>query len=304
MQQMNTITIHEYSISHAPLSSFVDVKNFVNGENFHVVQIEKGTEIHSKICLTKTLDKIIEDPKVIYKTKNEVDSDNYIWLVKSEFLNNLSQFGWHLSRYLREIEGSPEYDVLKGVSKNVLKDFSNPEYQFIQYVPNEHNQQCYKNSKNEYFMSPFLLDYINGRIENETYLLDDFVENLSHRDDIAFMANMDRWTKKKIKLLHCPLKGDEEDIGGIISDIQHNLEEGDTRPIESEEVHLVYYPKKQDIERILKWSQRVDAYTPEGKKWRTFSIQTFIVQDILGGKQFYKDPPKDEVETPKRKFKH
>jgi hypothetical protein len=303
MQQINETTVNGFCIRYAPLSSFVDVSKFIDGDKFFMVEVKNEHELRSHICVQKNLDKLLQEPQSIKGKLNTIETDHYIWLVKNEFLDSLTKYGWHLARYLRELEGVPKKDPLEDISKDNFKDFSSPEYQFVQCIPNEHNKQTFMNSKGEYFMTPFSLDYNEADLHDETYLIDDFVEHLSHRDDVAFLANMDRWANKPAKIFHCPLKGDEEDIDGIISDYEHHLEDGETKTAETEKFDLVYYPKKEDIEKILKWSQRVEPYTPEGRKWETYNIYRYIAQDILGGKQFFKYPPQDEVEPPKRKFK-
>jgi hypothetical protein len=304
MEQINEITVNGFSIRYAPLSSFVDVSKFIDGDKFYMVEVKNGHEVHSHICIQKNLDQILENPQSIKGRLNTIETENYIWLVKDEMLTNFTKYGWHLAKYLREIEGFPQVNPMDGISKNNFENFTKLGYQFVQHIENEHNQQTFMNDKGEYFMSPFMLDYNEAQLQDKTYLIDDFVEHLSHRNDVAFLANMDRWTTKPVKILHCPLKGDEEDIGGIISDYEHHLEDGEERGEETEKFDLVYYPKKEDIEKILKWSRRVEPYTTEGKKWETYNVKRYIVQDILGGKQFFKHPPQDEVEPPKRKFKH
>lgn len=306
MQEIKETTVDGFSIRYAPLSSFVDASKFIDGDKFFMVEVKNEHESISHICVQRHLDQILEDPKSIRGRLNRIETEHYIWLVKNELLDSLTKYGWHLARYLRELEGAPEVNPMDNISKDNFKDVSNPEYQFVQCVPNEHNKQTFMTHKGEYFMTPFMLNYNEADLHDETYLIDDFVEHLSHRDDVAFLANMDRWAKKPAKILHCPLKGDEEDIGGIISDYEHHLEDGETKTDETEKFDLVYYPKKEDIEKILKWSQRVEPYTPEGRKWETYNIYRYIAQDILGGKQFFKYPPQDEVEVepPKRKFKH
>lgn len=303
MQQMTETTVDGFSIRYAPLSAFVDVSKFIDGEDFFMVEVKNEHELYSHICLKKNLDQILKEPKSIEGRLNTIETEHYIWLVKNELLDSLTKYGWHLARYLREIEGAPKNHAMKGISKDNFKDLSNSKYQFVQCIPNEHNKQTFRNSKGEYFMTPIKLDYIHGQLHDGTYQIDEFVEHLSHRDDVAFLANMGRWVNRQVKILHCPLKGDEEDMGGIISDYEHHLEDGETKTEETEKFDLVYYPKKEDIEKILKWSQRIEPYTPEGRKWGTYDIERYIVQDILGGKQFFKDPPQDEVEPPKRKFK-
>jgi hypothetical protein len=304
MQQFNETTINGFTIRYAPLSSFVDVSKFIDGDKFYVVEVKNENQVHSHICMQKNLEQIFENPQSIKGRLNTVETENYIWLVKDEMLTNLTKYGWHLSRHLRQIEGVPEVNPMDDISKNNFEDYQKPGYQFVQRIDNEHNQQTFMTSKGEYFMAPFRLDYNEAQLEDKTYLIDDFVEELSHRNDVAFLTNMDRWANKPVKILHCPLKGDEEDIGGIISDYEHHLEDGEEKGSETEKFDLIFYPKKEDIPKILKWSRAVEPYTPEGRKWQIYSIQRYIVQEILGGRQFLKNPPQDEVELPKRKFKH
>lgn len=291
-----------YLIKSVLLSDRIDVSHFNHGNELHIVEVSNKNTKKSQVVTSQILEYILINPQDFDNIIKNSFEQQPIYLVKTGFLEDLSKYGLRNS-YLRKLENQNNNQYDEMISKSILADSTDAQFEFIQLVPNFHQKQVWKNTKGNIYIEPFILNKY-AQLENETYFLDDLVEHLSHRDDIAFMTYMGRWDREQSTILYGPLSGNEKGIGGVISDIEHHLEEGESEPLEKECINLIYYPKNEQINQILNWNPNVDGRSPENMKKQTYNIERYIVKDILGGQKFLQNPPEIEIETPKRKFKH
>lgn len=221
-------------------------------------------------------------------------------LIKQKSLDLIEKYG--KLPYLAQLDNQ---DPTKYISKNLKEDLENPEYTIIEMIDNPNLKFAWRDLKGKLHCEPFILNqYIMSELDNIHYHLDEFAEKLSQRHDVAFITYTERWSDNKSTLLFAPLKGDEKDIGGVINEITHHLEEGDAEPLEKEEINLIFYPNSENIEKVLFFAQNVEGRTSENTRRHVFFVERFIVRDILGGEEFYIDPNPPIEEKPKRKFKH
>lgn len=299
--------VGQYSVTTQRLSQLTDVNHFVNGEDLHVVEVVKGhNKKRNAVVSTQLLHEILENPAHIDKIVKTAKHTESVMLVNDDFLHNITQYGRYKNSFLRQFSDSPNnYDEGNMISSDYFNDIKSNKYHFIQYVENSHDKHIWQKGDGPIYMEPIILDSGYANINDDTYFLDDLVEHLSHRDDIAFLTHLGRWDKETVGLLKCPLKGNEKGIGGVIYDIEHHLEEGDATPAEKETISVVYYPKQEDSKKIIAWHEEIDGRTPENRKRNIYFLDLFIIKDMLGGQQFLQKPPElTEAELPKRKFKH
>lgn len=289
------------TIKTTPLSDLTNVDNFVDGDNLSVVEVYQYDKLlQARVVNNNEAIAISKNPESIQSVFNNTNVLP-ILLVKSEYLDYMAKYG-RLSMYTDEGEKvSPPKD---SISNKYVENANNNQYQFIQMVPNNHSVQIWKSSEGKIYSQPFILDYLYGKISDTYFHLDDFVEKLSHRNDIAFLTYTECFAKEPVGILPCPLKGDENGIGGVINEIEHHIEEGESWPQEKETVTVIFYPSQEDLKKILSWNRDEEIKKPEVKKRRLYNVEQFIIEDILGGKEFLQHPIVEEEETPKRKFKH
>lgn len=299
--------INNYSVTTQKLSQLTDVTHFVNGENLYLVEVVKDrNKKRSAVVTNEVLREILGNPANMHNIIKESDTNLHIMLVKEDFLENLTSLGRYKHTLVYQVgNNNTQYNEGDSLSQDYFNDANKEGYKFIQSVANTHHKHIYKTGDGKIYMEPIVLDSGYSNINDTTYFLDDFVEHLSKRDDIAFLTYLGRWDKHKPTLLKCPLKGDEKDIGGVIYDIEHHLEEGESQPSEKETITVVYYPKQDDIKKILAWNDDIDGRKKENLKRKMYFLDVYITKDLLGGQQFVQNPPElEEVDLPKRKFKH
>ena len=299
--------VGQYSVTTQRLSQLTDVSHFVNGEDLHVVEVVKDhNKKRNAVVSTQLLHEILENPSHIDKIVKKAKHTESVMLVNDDFLDNLTQYGRYKHNFLRQFSATPNsYDEGNMISNDYFNDVKNSNYHFVQYVENSHHKHIWQKGDGTIYMEPVILDSGYAEINDVTYFLDDLVEHLSHRDDIAFITHLGRWDKQDTTLLHCPLQGHEKGIGRVIYDIEHHLEEGDSDPAEKETISVVFYPKQEDIKKIVAWNEEIDGRTPENVKRKLFFLDRFIIRDMLGGQAFLQRPPEvEEDNLPKRKFKH
>jgi hypothetical protein len=293
IKQSYTVT-NTYNIEVEPLSKFTKTDNFIP-QNLFVVevtdnQVQEGFE--SKKSQVKTqaiisqekLDEVLKNPKTI-KDQN-LNLDHPIIAAKKGFKEYVTQVGF-----------SSDLDTFLEIPKKTQHDFfvtnildNKEEINIFQYVQNEQHLRLWKESNNNLFMEPFIFDYIAAQLDNKKYDLDKLVEHLMLRDDVGFTTSIEQNTfSHKRKFLKGPLKGDEAGINNIISNIPgYNQEEG-----RDESICLVYFPKPEDIEKILGFKASKQYY----------NVENFIMGEILGANVCLNIPPPQEEAPPKRKFK-
>ena len=290
-----------YEIEHRPLSDFTSVKNFTDGEDLHVISFKTTVQKSGfysyttasqaeKIIHKFHLDELIANPEKEETINKSYKNENPIWLVKKDFLNEITEFGRNTN--LHQVLNIKKNDINQFISKDVLKDASNKDYQFVEFVKNENSIYAWRDSENNIYMEPMIFNYISANLENETYDLDSLVEHLLKRDDIAFLTNSE---SRNVKLLKCPMEinGNEKEIGNIIDDIP-GYNASDER---NETICIVYYPKTKDADKIINWKRSKESQ-------EIWNIDNFIIREVLGCKAFLnKKAVPEEEQVPKRKFK-
>lgn len=230
--------------------------------------------------------------------QTEINQQKYL-LAKESTLVMIEKYG--KLPYLAQLD---KQSTVKEISKNPLTDLQNNEFVIIELIENPNHKLAWKDKKAKLHCEPFILtSHIMSELDDAHYHLDELTQMLSLRSDVAFITYTARWAEKESSLLFGPLLGNEEGIGGIINDINHHLEEGDSEPEEKEEINLVFYPTSKNMEQVLFFDSQIDGRKPENLKRKVLFVERLIVRDILGGAKFYIEPPQPE-EIPKRKFKH
>lgn len=230
--------------------------------------------------------------------KTDINEYHYM-LVKSSTLDMIRKYG-----KLPFLAAIDKQSTVKEFSKNPVQDVNNDEFEIIERLENPNNKLAWKDKSLTLNCEPFILtSHIMSELDDAHYHLDDFAEKLSKRSDVAFITYTERWSEHEEGLLFAPLNGDEKGIGGVINEITHHLEDGDSEPEEQEEINLVFYPSSTNLEQVLFFDRDKEGRLPQNRNRGVYFVDRFIVRDILGGHEFYIEPEKPE-ETPKRKFKH
>lgn len=306
-QSQEFVTKNNYSIEYIPLSEVTNINKFIDGDKRSLVKYNKQTTItghaasqvsYSKQLLVhnEVLNKILANPENFEKIIDNKDNinKNPILLVMDEFINVYREQGVYgiPNQILGEKDAAKPHDFTES---NVFDNANQPGFQFIQFIENKNSVRAVMDKEGKFTVEPMLFDYIGADLNNGAYELDSLVEHLMKRDDVTFVVE-ERFSYNKNKLLKCPLKGDEDGLSDIISDIpSYNADED-----KNESIQIIYYPKAEDIPKIMNWEM-----SNEDQKNKAFTLERFIVQNILGCQKFRKDnaPEPDEPEVPKRKFK-
>ena len=168
-----TIT-HDYTIEHFPLADFIDVSHFDNGADWHVMTLETAKNVqgfqehltttrHEKLVDSKTLKKILSKPynyeSIISQARQtmHVVSLKYAEQVKKGARNHTMREALDLT--LDSPIESQIIDALKSGQAEVVQ-FATPEN-------NEIYQHIWRQSNGQYFCEPYIMDYIEARLENE-----------------------------------------------------------------------------------------------------------------------------------------
>lgn len=302
-------TKNDYTVEHMPLSDVTDVTNFLNGDKMHIVKYNKKTTItatgqknkeasftNQLLVSDEVLQNILANPENFEKIieNNTEFRNNPIVFVMNEFIDIYKAQGIYtvIDQMMGQKDGPKPNDFRE---MNVFDNAHEPGHMFVQFIENKNSLRVIKDKDNNFIAEPMTFDYIGAKLDNGSYDLDVLIEHLMKRDDVAFVSN-NKYPYNKNRLLKCPLKGDEEGLQDIIGDIPHyNAEEDRT-----EFISLVYYPKSEDIIKMMNW-----VMSEEDKKNQVYSIDTFAVQTLLGCQKFRKDVESvlSEPEPPKRKFK-
>ncbi len=290
------IVENHYEAEAFPLSDVVNVSQFKNGQDLWVVcfvnkekvngYLNRESEKSFQVITTKEKFKEFEKHPENAKADSGKAS---VYFVKKEFLPYLTQCGqWG---QLANINKQKEQNVNDFQVKDVFNQAKSEDCEFIEYVENPGDRQVWKDSNGKLYMAPFVLDYIQAHLDNGTYHLDELVEYLMNRDDVGFIVEK-KWRESEI--LHCPMSGNEDGVSKIISDIpSYNAEDG-----KDETITLVYYPKSEDIGKIMNWKEDKANYPG------IWNVENFIIRVILDCEKFRIKPVAAvEPVVPKRKFK-
>lgn len=287
---------NHYEAEAFPLSEAVNVSHFKNGQDLLVVSfvnkekvngyLNRESEKSFQVITTKEKFKEFEEHPENAKADFGKAS---VYFVKKEFLPYFTEFGeWG---QLSKINNQKEKNLNDFKVKDVFTQAKSKDYEFIEFVGNPGDRQIWKDSNGKLYMAPFVMSYIQAQLDNGTYHLDELVEHLMSFDNVGFIVEK-KWRESEI--LRCPLTGNEDGVSKIISDIPYyNAENG-----KDETINLVYYPKSEDIEKIINWKEDKVNY-PE-----IWNVENFIIRVILDCEKFRVNPVADvEPVIPKRKFK-
>lgn len=292
------VTNISYSTEYYPVSSIVNVEHFQNGNEIYVAKVSsttitngfynnKSTDTNEYIVSQDDLQKLIDHPE----TKLDKNHAGKLYFVKKEFLNDFPLNGTYRKTY---DNSTPEYNSY--FSKTPLTDMkkNSDKYTFVQYVSNENDLKIFKDSQGKMYCEPFLLEYINSQLDNRTYKLDDLVEHLMTRNDMAFIINHNQGSYDKDIFAKCPITDNHKHINKIIEDIPYYNAEDDR----NETFTVMYYPTPSDIEKLIAYDKQEYAKTD------SYSIEKFILNEIMGAKTFLVAPKEEPAPQPKRKFKN
>lgn len=294
-KQTEFTTKNYFEIDDVPLGNFTNVEHFTNGDKTVVVSFKNKKVVEGffqseeefnfeQIMSENRKNQIIKNPHTFEKQNKEPK----LYFVSKEYLPYLKKYGQY--GQLAKLDGKEESNIHSFICDKPFTEGNNPQFEFIQYVENKNGHILCKNNKGELYMPPFVMDYIAANIDNKNYHLDEMIEHLMSRDDVAFIVEK-AWRKEIV--LACPLKGNEEGINKIIREIPYyNADDGRT-----ETINLVYYPKHDAIEKIMNWKQ--DKENPE-----IWNVENYIMRVLLDCEKFRVQPIKDvEPVVPRRKFK-
>lgn len=270
----------------------------------------KGRVPREEVYLTRLSDGKTSGERVVSRDGLErirnggdpAEPDRVLVLMKREGLAAVREFGWHEMSWLSELAGKKQ-SPRDFLARNVFESAKEEGFAVVEIKTNEQGRLALESLDGEKAFPPiFLRDHVITELDDTKYRLDEFAEALSKRDDVGFLVHLGRWAKGKPGLLKGPLRGDEEGIGGVISDLEHHLEEGESAPAEKEALNLVFYPSQEERERLFRWSERKEEARPENRKRKIFFMEREVVRDLLGGDAF-RIPTPEEESVPKRKFK-
>lgn len=293
----NITTKNNLQIEYMNVSEKIDTTAFSEHTYFLVKHQENGQEVAYFL-------KDTEFEKLINGQVVDRDWHDSPLLIKKDMLNLIEKYGFYQLSYLYELDNkskAPKRD--KMFSNDIEKDLNNPEFELVKMVKNVNFKFAWMNLDGDLKCEPFILSgCAKAELHNNKYHIDDLAEYFSHREDIAFVTYTGRWDRDKSTLLKAPLTGKEDSIGGIISEMEHHLEEGESAPAESEEMTIVYYPNKNNIKKLIEFDSQIEGRLSENKITRNYFVERYIINEVLGAKQFLIEPPQEEVKI--RKFKH
>lgn len=295
-----------YTLDFEPLFKLTNISHFTDAKDLYAVSLKvkeettgsftkKTTSTWSKVINKEHLEALIKEPFNYVDLEDLYRLPHSYALVTNEYIDNFVKFSGY-GNQLTELADLPEFNVEKHVSSDFLNKIDDPKFKLIEYNYTRNTSHYLIDTEGNKYLQPRVLGYIGANLNNEKYDLDLLVEHLSKRDDITFILSDARsYSKDRIQILAAPFDENAPGIDKIITDIPHyNATEEQTESIE-----IIYRPKAQDVQKILDWE--VD----KSDRRDIWSIDDFIVKDILEGQQFCKQQPipVEEPETPKRKFK-
>lgn len=290
-------TKNNLDIEYLNISEFIDTTGFSEYSYFLVKHQEKNKEV--AYFLKET-----EFEKLVNGKSFDRDWHDSLLLLKKDMLKLVEKYGFYQMQYLYELDNktkAPERHEM--FSSNLEEDLNNSKFELVKMVKNPNYKFAWLDLEGNLKCEPFILDgSAKSELHNGKYHIDDLAEYLSHRSDIAFITHTGRWDEKKSTLLKAPLSGNEESIGGIISEMEHHLEEGESAPEETEEMTIVFYPNKDNVKKLIEFDSQIQSKLPENKINKNYFVERYILNEVLGAKQFLIEPPEQEIKL--RKFKH
>lgn len=286
------------SIQYLNLSEIIDTSSFSDLAYFAVQIFQYG----------KKTSQILDENQ--FQALSQGDSFEYNWhnavhFMHTEGLSLIEKYGFMSLEHFYEMANNQPSSIGRAdlFSKN-MQNYTDINFQLVKLIENYNSKFAWQDLDGHLHCEPFVL---NGspmsELHNAKYFLDEFAEDLSHRKDVAFLTYTGRWENKPSTILFAPLTGEEESIGGVISEMEHHIEEGESRPEETEELNLLYYPNENNIQQLIDFNPRIEGQISENKKKGNFCVERFIINTILNGEKFLIHPPVEE-EVIIRKFRH
>lgn len=278
-----------YEMEYEKLSNLINTENFIEKDLF-VVSKEKNNYILNK----EQLNKFLENGKL---------SEQKYFVAKNEMENYIKEIGFMKTPWLaNENKKFKNLSIKDFISKDWLNDLKNNKNEFIVLEKQEFNQLGYVFKKNngDFLIEPIVFDWIRGNLHDGKFKLDEMIEFVSKRDDVSFLIQENY--NSSFELIKCPLKGDEKNMGKIIFDITHHLEDGESLPEENETATIIYYPN-HDNQTLIKEIINLgvgDNYVDKNKK--IFSVHENLLLNLFNCEQFLKNPIIENLI--KRKFKN
>lgn len=288
---------NQYNMEYYSLSDYIDVSNLEEGNQLYLFSMEQITTITNlgdkknskkfqQILNQKQLDYVLENPHLTQSIPKKATT---VTLVRKEILEDYRKYGHN--DYLRGQNPKKEYPEL-----DFLKDIHSPEVFVVEYksATTLNFKSVFKTSTNEYYCEPFSLNYSNAELHDGKYHLDELIEHLSTKNNLAFCIDVNR----KPQLITTPFNDKTENIEKIIEDIpSYNISEK-----EKEAIHIIYYPTTEELMKLKQWDN------PENKEYNKnkeiYTIERFILSEILGASNYIKVPLKNEEPLiPARKYK-
>lgn len=298
---------HEFTLKYVPLSDVTNTEHFIKGDNLYLVQVidemtgngdvKIDTTHKTQSIVTKEyLDKLSTNIKSVSVDRNignggtlptANNKENPVYLAKREFLDFYKKFGTTNASF-NPAKGEEKHFwddfVCTNFCEKVMEQDFQRDYVFIQFKESNSKFIYIETSDGEKLMPPIYLSYIEGTLDNKEYKLEELAEHLLNNFNIDFYKD-----DRRNDVVNSKKVNDDTDLSGIIKSIPYyNCDDGRNECIE-----LHYYPTQEETKLILDDNAKPKDY---------WTRQSFVVNELLGGKNYLIDPPKN-VSQPLKKNK-
>lgn len=285
------------NIQYLNVSEMVDTTGFSELNYFFVKHEENDKEV-SYFLNEHEFESLVKGVPI---TRDWHDS---LMLLNKDSLDLIKKYGFYQLNYLYGLDKkvpAPKRELM--FSSNIERDLLNNDFVLIKMVKNPNSKFAWLDLEGQLNSEPFIIDGSpKCELHNAKYYIDELAEHLSSAPNIAFITYNGRWDRDKSTMLFGPLSGKEESIGGVISEMEHHLEEGESHPSETEELNIVFYPNKDNIKVLIEFDSIIESRKPENRNNGNYFVERYIVNELLGAKEFLIEKPEEIIKV--RKFKH
>lgn len=287
--------IHKkYNFEYFPLSDFLNVKNFTNGDNIFVISIECETIIEGfnerrfinnweAFCTQEDLKDILDHPDKI--DFEEVNNSKYtnktnLFLAKKDYIDFFTKYGEEgstLSDYYNK-KSPPMLDC------DFLSALKSDDYRVLEYCKETNIPYYFKDEDNNLFFAPIHLDYIMANINEKEFDLPALLSFLKEKDNLVFSDN-----QRRHNLYQSPLDENKKLEDFILEVPYYNRNDDD-----DEKYYLDFFvlPNQDEAKQILEWKEVHNNFSD------IHSYQQYIIHHVLDGLAFKNN------KNPSKKFKY
>lgn len=292
-------TSHDFSLSSAQLSDITDITHFKDAQSMYVIDFTDKEVVEGDVSTEKvsTHGQVVNEEELNHITQNlslfsrdmnlrggpgwPTHKTDVVFLLKEGGLDYYKAHGPE-NQFL---ERGDERGFHSFISGRPLKDFEQPGGVFVQKLTHGSGMDYLVDQNGHLYMRPMYFSYIEGNVHDGDYLLDEFAEHLLNNHEVAFYKD-----NRREERVYSKDNPKDEELSGIIKSIPYYNEE----PGRTSFIEFIYYPSEPDIKKVLA-SECKDQY---------WELRKFVVNEVLGGKQFLVKPPEVELKTEvRRKFR-